>query len=104
MGSQNLGFLDNWLLHIKDVYRMNETELNKIKDYDDRLDRFVELNIMEQVKNLAKVSFVQEEWQNNSFPYIHGWVYGLEDGIIKDLDVTLNSSSSLEEVYQYKDK
>jgi len=56
---------------------------------------------MEQVSNLAKVSFIQEEWEEGEFPYIHGWVYSLKDGLLKDLNVSVNSNEGLEKVYQY---
>ena len=102
MGNQNYGFLDNWLMHIKDVYRIHQKELDGIKDETERADRFVELNIIEQVSNLAKVSFIQEEWDEGEFPYLHGWVYSLKDGLLKDLEVTSNSNAGLQKVYQYK--
>lgn len=101
MSNQNFGFLDNWLMHIKDVYRLHEDELTSIDDDQTRFDRYVELNIQEQASNLAKVSFIQEEWDKGEFPYIHGWVYSLEDGLLKDLGITMNSSKDLEKVYQY---
>jgi len=101
MSNENFGFLDNWLMHIKDVYRIHHKELDSIKNEEERLDRFVELNIVEQASNLAKVSFIQEEWEKGDFPYIHGWVYSLKDGLLKDLNVTMNSNSDLEKVYQY---
>ncbi len=101
MSNKNFGFLDSWLMHIKDVYRVHETELDSIKDQTKRFDRFVELNVEEQVKNLAKVSFIQEEWDNGDMPMIHGWVYSLKDGLLKDLEVSINSKKDLENVYQY---
>lgn len=104
MSNDKLGFLDNWLMHIKDVYRIHEQELDSIKDETARFDRYVELNVQEQVANLAKVSFIQEEWNEGEYPYIHGWVYSLKDGLLKDLDVTMNSNAGLEKVYQYKTK
>jgi carbonic anhydrase len=102
MSSDNFGFLDNWLMHIKDVYRLHEAELDAIKDEEDRLDRYVELNVQEQVANLAKISFIQEEWGAGEFPYIHGWVYSLKNGLLKDLNLSINCSSQLEEIYRYK--
>ncbi|MEQ6120785.1 carbonate dehydratase [Reichenbachiella sp. MALMAid0571] len=101
MGNEDYGFLNNWLLHIKDVYRMHEKELDAIKDETRRFDRFVELNVQEQVHDLMKVSFIQEEWRNGEFPHIHGWVYSLKDGLIKDLKVSTNSSKQLGKVYKY---
>ncbi|HHG85756.1 MAG TPA: carbonic anhydrase [Bacteroidetes bacterium] len=102
MSNDNFGFLDNWLMHIKDVYRLHQEELDIIKDEAARGRRFVELNIMEQVNNLARVSFIQEEWENGEYPYIHGWVYSLQDGLLQDLEITVNSIENLEKIYQYK--
>lgn len=104
MSNKNFGFLDNWLMHIKDVYRVHQEELNLIEDYQKRFDRYVELNVVEQVSNLAKVSFIQEEWEQGEYPYIHGWVYSLKDGFLKTISEPINSNDSLEDVYQYKVK
>ncbi len=104
MSNEKFGFLDNWLMHIKDVYRLHEKELDSIEDEDKRFDRYVELNIQEQISNLGKVSFIQEEWDEGEFPYIHGWVYSLKDGLLKDLNLTINSNKDLEKVYQYSKK
>ena len=101
MSNQNFGFLDNWLMHIKDVYRLHQDELDSIKDEQKRFDRYVELNVLEQVGNLAKVSFIQEEWEEGEFPQIHGWVYSLKDGLLKDLDISMNSNAKLDNFYRY---
>lgn len=101
MSNEDFGFLNNWLLHIKDVYRMHEKELDSITDETERFDRFVELNVVEQVHDLMKISFIQEEWKNGEFPHVHGWVYSLKDGLIKDLDVSGNSNDALMKVYRY---
>lgn len=102
MSNEKFGFLDNWLLNIKDVYNRHREELDGVANEKDRLDRYVELNVLEQVKNLAKVSFIQESWEAGEFPYIHGWVYSLKDGLINDLEYTLNSNEGLDSVYKYK--
>lgn len=102
MSNQRYGYIDGWLRHIKDVYRLHREELNAIEDEKARTNRFVELNVIEQANNLAKVPFIQEEWENGEFPYIHGWVYDLETGRIKQLEITLNSTSLIEDVYQLK--
>ncbi len=101
MSNEKFGFLDNWLMNLKDVYKTHRRELDAITSETDRLDRFVELNITEQVNNLAKVSFIQEEWEKGEFPYIHGWVYRINNGLIKDLGLTINSNESLDAVYRY---
>jgi carbonic anhydrase len=101
MSSEKFGFLDNWLLNIKNVYDKHHKKLESITDEDKRFDHLVELNVLEQAKNLAKISFIQENWEEGEFPHIHGWVYSLKDGLIKDLRVSMNSNECLEAVYQY---
>jgi carbonic anhydrase len=104
MSNESFGFLDNWLLNLKDVYRSHSKELNAIEEENDRLDRFVELNVLEQVKNLAKISFIQEEWAKGEFPYIHSWVYRLDDGNIKNMNFSINSAEAVEPIYDYESK
>lgn len=101
MSHEKFGYLDNWLLNIKDVYRLHKSELDSIKDEESRCNRYVELNVIEQVNNLTMVSFLQEEWENGDFPFIHGWVYSLKDGMLKDLHTTRNNSKHIDDVYRY---
>ena len=100
MGNASVGLIDNWLRHIKDVYRFNKDQLNNIEDEHERFDRFVEINAREQVYNLAKTSIVQNAWANGQELYIHGWVYGVGTGLVNDLDVSLNSNDELDQVFQ----
>lgn len=104
MSNEHFGFLDNWLVHIKDVYRLHKAELDAIGDETERAKRYVELNVKEQVNNLSMVSFIQEEWDKGEFPYIHGWVYTLGTGLIDDLGCSINSSNHLDQVYRYSPK
>ena len=100
MGNSSIGIIDNWIRHLKDVYRFHHHELDSIGDEEQRFDRFVELNVKEQVLDLAKTSIVQAAWERQQELHIHGWVYGVGSGIIKDLNVSLVSDDSLSEVYQ----
>lgn len=100
MGSQHIGLIDNWIRHIKDVYRFHQDELNSIKDEKKRFDRFIEVNVMEQVLDLAKTSIVQAAWESKQELQIHGWVYDIKDGLINDLRVTIENDDQLSEVYQ----
>ena len=100
MGNQSIGLIDNWVRHIKDVYRFHKTELDAIEDENEKFDAFVEFNVKEQVLDLAKTSIVQAAWKNNQPLYLHGWVYGIDSGIVKDLNVNITSNEDLEEVYQ----
>jgi carbonic anhydrase len=100
MGHKQFGLIDNWLRHIKDVYRLHASELDAIVDEEERARRFVELNVMEQVWGLGKTYIVQNAWKREQPLHIHGWVYDLKDGLIKDLDVTFRSPKDLHAVYQ----
>lgn len=100
MQNQSIGLIDNWLRHIKDVYRHHKAELDGIKNETERFNRFVELNVVEQVFDLAKTSIVQNAWKNNQDLQLHGWVYGLDSGLIKDLQVNISNDSELDKVYQ----
>lgn len=100
MGNQSVGLIDNWIRHIKDVYRLSKTELDAIQNDTERLDRFVELNVREQVYGLAKTSIVQNAWKNNQMLHLHGWVYGIGSGLIRDLVCNISSNHELDEVYQ----
>jgi carbonic anhydrase len=103
MGNKSLGLIDNWLRHIKDVYRIHFHELDAIKDEELRFRRFVELNVIEQVNDLGKTSIVQNAWSNNQPLHIHGWVYDLENGEINDMIVSYSNPDNLHSVYHLED-
>lgn len=100
MGNASVGLIDNWLRHIKDSYRFNKAELDAIEDEHERFNRFVEVNVMEQVLNLSKTSIVQNAWSNGQELYVHGWVYGVGSGLVNDLNVTVNSNDQLDKVFR----
>jgi carbonic anhydrase len=100
MGDQPVGLIDNWLRHIKDTYRFNNKEIDAIKNDDERFDRYVELNTEEQVKNLAKSSIVQNAWKSGQDLKVHGWVYDLKTGKIKDLKVDHSKADNIGKNYQ----
>lgn len=100
MGNSQIGLIDNWIRHIKDVYRFHHEELNAIQNEKDRFNRFVEVNVAEQVLDLAKTTIVQSAWGKGQQVHLHGWVYDIHDGLINDLNVTLKDNKSLNEVYQ----
>lgn len=104
MENQQFGLVDNWLRFIKDVYRIHSKELDSIKDEHERFDRLVELNVMEQVFDLSKTSIIQNSWRERNNPKVHGWVYSLKTGIIKDLGVSLDSTSTLPSIYRIDSK
>jgi carbonic anhydrase len=102
MGNQSIGLIDNWIRHIKDVYRLHEHYLDTIKDEEERFNKFVEVNAQEQVFDLAKTSIVQNAWRNGQELTLHGWTYGLNSGYVTDLGVNMSSNDDLDEVYQLK--
>ncbi|MBC7451188.1 MAG: carbonic anhydrase [Cytophagales bacterium] len=98
--NNSFGYVDNWLRNIKEIYNKNEKELSAIEDQVQRVNRLVELNVIEQVRNLAKTKPVQRAWKNRSLE-IHGWVYGLDTGIIKDLHAVYDEAEDLEPIFRY---
>ncbi len=102
MGHSSVGIIDNWIRHIKDSYRFRKTEIEAIEDEKERFDKFVEWNTKQQVLNLAVTSIVQQAWKKGQELSIHGWVYGLDTGLVKDLDVTFSSHDDIKNSSVYK--
>ena len=102
MKNDSIGIIDNWIRHIKNVYRLHKDFLDAIPNETARFNAFVEVNVKEQVFDLARTSIVQSAWKNGQDLTLHGWVYGLNSGIVTDLDVNLTSEKNLDEVYQLK--
>lgn len=100
MTNKHVGLIDNWIRHIKDVYRLHRPELDAITDEAARFDRFVELNVFEQVLDLGKTSIVQAAWERGQEVHVHGWVYAIHDGMIRDLKVTLKDNQTFCDVYK----
>jgi carbonic anhydrase len=100
MTNKHIGLIDNWIRHIKDVYRFHHEELDAISDENQRFNRFVELNVFEQVLDLGKTSIVQSAWERGQEVHVHGWVYDIHDGLINDMKVTLKDNDSLSDVYK----
>jgi carbonic anhydrase len=94
--------LNMWLRNIKDVYRIHRSQLDLIFNEEEKTNRLVELNVMEQVFNLAKTSIIQRAWKNEQRPDLHGWVYGLRDGIIKPV-YEMKAGTNLDDLYEYDD-
>ena len=94
--------LNMWLRNIKDVIRLHRDELDAIDSEENRIDRLVELNVKEQVFNLAKTSIIQKAWKQEQRPHLHGWVYGLKDGIINPV-TEMNAGMHIDHIYEYDD-
>jgi carbonic anhydrase len=95
MDNLQLGLINNWLRHVQDVIEEHEEMLAKIDDEDQRLNRLCELNVIEQVLNVGRTTIVQGAWQRGQELVVHGWIYGLQDGLLRDLGVTIDNAKSL---------
>lgn len=102
MDTKHVGLIGRWLAYIKDIYQNNIKTLEAISNPEEKEKKMVELNVIEQVHNLAKTSIVQKAWKNRELE-IHGWVYSLEDGKIIDLDVAYSNIDQLEPVFRFTD-
>lgn len=102
MNNQSIGLIDNWIRHIKDIYRLHDAYLNSIVDNEERFNKFVEINVQEQVFDLAKTSIVQNAWKIGQELTLHGWAYGLNSGYVTDLGVNMTSNDNLDDVYRLK--
>ena len=102
MSNQSIGIIDAWLRNIKDVYRLHKTEVDALPTETERLDRMVELNVVEQVMDLAKTTIVQRGWASRGGPDLHGWVYRLSDGIVHPV-CEIPAGSALDGIHMYKD-
>ncbi|WP_442756532.1 carbonic anhydrase [Methylocystis sp. JAN1] len=94
--------LNKWLMHVRDVYRRHRDELDEIRSLDEKAHRLVELNVIEQVNSLSYTSIVQSAWKNEQRPMVHGWVFALDDGILKQL-ISLDPDTKVDEIYAWRD-
>jgi len=101
MGNKEFGLIDNWLRAIKDVYQKHTAELDEITDEKMKFDRMVEFNVIEGVNNLCKTTIVQSAWARNQELNVHGWVYALDTGLIKDLKVNASDSAQMDSIYKF---
>ena len=89
-----LGLMDNWLRHVQDVRQKHEPRLAAANDELERCDRLCELNVVEQTANVCQTTIVREAWERGQELAVHGWIYGLQDGLLRDLNVTIAGSGS----------
>jgi carbonic anhydrase len=99
LDNKPLGIVENWLRHIKDVYRLHQRELDAIKNEELKANRLVELNVLEQVFDLTKTSIVQNAWRNKKKLSVHGLVYDVKNGILNEIGQSINDSSELPKYY-----
>tara|TARA_R110002111_G_scaffold102857_2_gene159346 strand:- start:176 stop:820 length:645 start_codon:yes stop_codon:yes gene_type:complete len=97
---KELGLIENWLRHIQDVAITHQDRLDEISIPRDRCDRLCELNVIEQVMNVCRTTIVRNAWRRGQTLSVNGWIYGLNDGLIKDLGVTINSTEEMTTIYE----
>ncbi len=102
MSNHNFGIINKWVRNIKDVHRLHREEVDSLPTEEKRLNRLTELNVIEQVNNLAKTSIIQRAWKYEQRPHLHGWVYGLNDGIVRPL-IDMTHETHLDEIYEFDD-
>lgn len=102
MTNHNFGIINKWIRNIKDVHRFHREEVDAIKDENDQINRMVELNVQEQVLNLAKTSIIQKAWKERKAPHLHGWVYDLKDGIINPIQ-EMQAGTHIDALYEFDD-
>jgi carbonic anhydrase len=101
LDNQVHGLIDNWLTRIKDIYVRNSKEIDGLDNEEKRVNRMCELNVIDQVKSVTHTTIVQEAWARGQELAVHGWVYGLEDGLVKDLGVCVESSSQVQPLFRF---
>lgn len=98
--NNRLGLIDNWLRHIRDVRQKHDGILSKIEDDQERLSKLCELNVIEQVNHVCQTTIVQNAWEAGQELSVHGWVYGLEDGLLHDLNTCITGPKEISEIYR----
>jgi len=100
MSNDSFGLINKWLRNIKDVYRLHREDVNAIKNEEDRVNKLVEFNVIEQLQNLSKTTIIQKSWKRRQSPELHGWVFGLDDGLIKEL-INIKPGAEIDPIYRY---
>jgi len=97
---KRLGLIDNWLRHVQDVHSLHANSIATLKELSAQVDRLCELNVIEQVGNVCKTSIVLDAWERGQDLTVHGWVYGLQDGLIRDLDTSASTPAEFARAYK----
>jgi carbonic anhydrase len=100
LGQHEHGLIDNWLRHIKDTYRYHQAEMDTLQTEREKFERLCELNVIEQVANVCYTTIVQSAWKSGQPLTVHGWIYGIENGIVKDLGVSISQVGEISQTYR----
>ena len=96
----HLGLCDNWIRHVKDVYEKHSSWLDSINEEKDKINKLCELNVIEQVLNVCETTIVQDAWERGQDLSVHGWIYGINNGFLKDLDVCVTNQQEVIPIYK----
>lgn len=100
ISNEKYGLIDNWLRNIKDIYQLNEEIINSLVSEKERVDRLCEMNVIEQVKSVIHTTIVQDAWDRGQELGVHGWIYSIADGLLRDLDVCVTSKEQVHQIYR----
>ena len=100
MDDKEHGLIDNWLRNIRDAYRFNQEEVDSVTNQEEKIDRMCELNVIEQVYNICQTTIVQNAWNEGQNLTVHGWIYSIEDGILRDLDVCVTCKEEIAQIHE----
>lgn len=101
LGNKSYGLINKWLRNIKEVYKNYHAEIDALENHNDRVNHLVEFNIMEQCQGLIKTSIIQKAWKERQAPEVHGWVYGLKDGLVKELTTIKADFAAINPIFRY---
>ncbi|MDX5339028.1 MAG: carbonate dehydratase [Cyclobacteriaceae bacterium] len=104
LGKHSFGLINKWLRNIKEVYKDYQEEIDRLPSHKDQVNRLVELNVLEQCQDLLKTSIIQKAWKERKGPELHGWVYGLDDGLVKELINIKADSENIPPIFRYMDE
>ncbi len=102
MENRDYGLIDNWLRNIKDIYRLHQERIDLLEDENERINLLCELNVIEQVENVCQTTIVQRAWNSGQELAVHGWIYGIEDGILKDMNVCMTGPDDIFHTHRLK--
>jgi carbonic anhydrase len=102
LGNHSYGLINKWLRNIKEVYKMYQKEIDAVENHKEKVDRLVEFNVFEQCQDLIKTSIIQKAWHSRQAPEIHGWVYGLDNGRVKELVTIKADMENINPIFRYE--
>ncbi len=101
MENARFGLIDNWLRHVQDVHHKYRSYVDNVSTHDEKVNRLCELNVIEQAADVSQTTVVQDAWNRGQQLFVHGWIYGLHDGLLRDLEITMSSPNDFDSSFQH---